>query len=52
MAYLLANIVDIYIIIKQLRHYDIGITSRKYAYLIYEYKNGSNDEIAQILNKV
>lgn len=51
-AYLLYNHVDIYIISKRLGHSDIGTTTKKYSYLIDEYKNRSNDEIEHILNKI
>ncbi|CUQ99446.1 phage integrase [Lactobacillus phage EV3] len=51
-AFLLYHHVDIYIISKRLGHSDIGTTTKKYAYLIDEYKNRANSEIVNILNNL
>ena len=51
-AYLLANDVPLYIISKRLGHSNTTITDDKYAYLIDEFKERSNEMIEDSLNEL
>ena len=51
-AYLLANDVPLYIISKRLGHSNTTITADKYAYLIDEFKERSNEMIENSLNEL
>ncbi|WP_304133623.1 site-specific integrase [Limosilactobacillus coleohominis] len=51
-AYLLANDVPLYIISKRLGHSNTTITADKYAYLIDEFKERSNEMIEDSLNEL
>lgn len=49
-AYLLSKGADLYAISKRLGHTDMTTTSKKYAYLIDEYKAKSDDQIESLLD--
>ncbi|GBG95227.1 integrase [Ligilactobacillus salitolerans] len=51
-AYLLSQGVDLYAISKRLGHSDMTTTSKKYAYLIDEYKAKSDDHIEELLENL
>lgn len=51
-AYLLFKGVDLYAISKRLGHSDMTITAKKYAYLIDEYKQRSDNQIESLLDEL
>ncbi|PMB83502.1 hypothetical protein CK797_01535 [Limosilactobacillus pontis] len=52
MALLLAHGIDIYTISKRLGHNSVATTSNVYAYLIDEYKNQTDKQIAIIMEQI